>query len=74
MNVFDRLGALCYYMYWFIGGLLFVYGGFFAAGVTASALALLNLVFALLFLPETHIPSEWKDQPEIKLGRVERLF
>lgn len=58
----------------FIGGLLFVYGGFFAAGITASALALINLLFALLFLPETHIPSEWKKQPEIKLGRVERLF
>lgn len=58
----------------FIGGLLFVYGGFFAAGITASALALINLLFALLFLPETHIPSEWKKQPEIKLGRVKRLF
>jgi len=56
-----------------IGGFLSVYG-FSTAGFAASGLALINLLFAVFFLPETSIHIEWKDKSEIKLGRFERLF
>ncbi len=56
-----------------VGGFLGIYG-FSIPGIVATALAIINLVLAIFFLPETKIPQEWKESAQIKVGRLNNLI
>ena len=56
-----------------LGGFLSVYG-FSAAGFAAAALALLNLIFALFFLPESKTPQKDVEKSKASISRLRGII